>query len=613
MIHESENASPPPGAFKSGGSLGIQLAGWMDCYEPPSKPPVHLPSRVLRFLGVRSPTRDADVRGNTIAARSIVEAIIGNSSITSYDLFPYNSTSIAGVEEFRQRHLLARKTREINVMRVDEFLRDGVDEHNLIGWLDPLWSHLASEGISSVISAYRLRAEYASRLYPIMSLQHGLSDPRLLYQRFLRLLLEETLPCDSIICTSAAMRRALQNILDCLKERFYARYGAEISYSGRIDLIPLCVDTEKFRPHDKASARNQIKLPQEAFIILTLGRMSVSKTDLVPFVGVLKWLVVNNPQRHILWVAAGTEDDGYSAYLMQAAKDAGIATRIKVMLDISNHIKQLLLPSSDVFVSLSDTTTESFGLAPIEAMACGVPQVVTNWDGYRDTVLHGETGFLLPTYWTDCCQDLRNTGAIAGSSFDFVRLGQSVATDIRRAVEFLQYVIQNDGLRKGMAYRSRQRALTTFSYAAVANQYDLLLRELLNIAGNSHRCKASRPIDETAYYRCFGHYASVALSDDTVLRASAVGQGTITETMEAFCHGSGVIPEDRRIRGLILDILRDNGRKEQMTRTVGRGKVEIDTIGELSNKLTHYNGLWNTSYILRNIMWMVKYGLIEVC
>mgnify|MGYP001333871824 CR=1 FL=1 len=40
---------------------------------------------------------------------------------------------------------------------------------------------------------------------------------------------------------------------------------------------------------------------------------------------------------------------------------------------------------ADVFVSLSDNIQETFGLAPVEAMASGLPVVVSDWDGYKDT------------------------------------------------------------------------------------------------------------------------------------------------------------------------------------------------------------------------------------
>src|SRR3546814_3034291 len=54
--------------------------------------------------------------------------------------------------------------------------------------------------------------------------------------------------------------------------------------------------------------------------------------------------------------------------------------------------------AADVFVSLSDNIQESFGITPVEAMAAGLPCIVSDWDGYRDTVVDGETGILVPTW-----------------------------------------------------------------------------------------------------------------------------------------------------------------------------------------------------------------------
>ena len=67
---------------------------------------------------------------------------------------------------------------------------------------------------------------------------------------------------------------------------------------------------------------------------------------------------------------------------------------------IENHdarFPDALWAGADIFVSLVDNIQESFGLTPIEAMACGLPVLVTDWDGYRDTVRDGVDGFLVPT------------------------------------------------------------------------------------------------------------------------------------------------------------------------------------------------------------------------
>jgi glycosyltransferase involved in cell wall biosynthesis len=52
----------------------------------------------------------------------------------------------------------------------------------------------------------------------------------------------------------------------------------------------------------------------------------------------------------------------------------------------------------DIFLSLSDNVQETFGLTPVEAMAAGLPSVISDWDGYRDTVRHGVDGFRAATY-----------------------------------------------------------------------------------------------------------------------------------------------------------------------------------------------------------------------
>ena len=50
--------------------------------------------------------------------------------------------------------------------------------------------------------------------------------------------------------------------------------------------------------------------------------------------------------------------------------------------------------ASDVF--LLPSATESFGLAALEAMACGVPVVASDVGGLPEVIVHGETGWLAP-------------------------------------------------------------------------------------------------------------------------------------------------------------------------------------------------------------------------
>ena len=49
-------------------------------------------------------------------------------------------------------------------------------------------------------------------------------------------------------------------------------------------------------------------------------------------------------------------------------------------------------------MSLSDNIQETFGLTPLEAMASGIPVIVSDWDGYRSTVRDNKDGFRISSY-----------------------------------------------------------------------------------------------------------------------------------------------------------------------------------------------------------------------
>jgi len=84
-----------------------------------------------------------------------------------------------------------------------------------------------------------------------------------------------------------------------------------------------------------------------------------------------------------------------------------VSKRVRIAENVEFGRRNLYYTASDLFVGPADNPQECSPLAPLEAMACGLPQVAADWNGYRDEVSHGETGLLVPTYWGDAIMTFR--------------------------------------------------------------------------------------------------------------------------------------------------------------------------------------------------------------
>jgi L-malate glycosyltransferase len=80
--------------------------------------------------------------------------------------------------------------------------------------------------------------------------------------------------------------------------------------------------------------------------------------------------------------------------LKSLAAELGVADRVRFYGRIPQTEVPTFLRGMDVYVALS--VSESFGVAVLEASACGLPVVVTDVGGLPEVVKQGETGFIVP-------------------------------------------------------------------------------------------------------------------------------------------------------------------------------------------------------------------------
>lgn len=160
---------------------------------------------------------------------------------------------------------------------------------------------------------------------------------------------------------------------------------------ARLTCIPNGVDTERFRPRDagespdEAGLRRALDIPAEAPLIGFVGRLCGEKGPEV-FVRTALHLHQRFPQAR--WVLIG---DGPQRGALQAlAGRHGLQDRVRfagLRTDMPGCYREL-----DLVVSSS--WTEALPLAPMEALASGLPVVATRVGGVPELVAQGVTGFL---------------------------------------------------------------------------------------------------------------------------------------------------------------------------------------------------------------------------
>ncbi|MDE2228461.1 MAG: glycosyltransferase family 4 protein [Alphaproteobacteria bacterium] len=183
-------------------------------------------------------------------------------------------------------------------------------------------------------------------------------------------------------------------------EHAVATYGIP---RDRIRVIHRGVDVARFDP-EKVSAERMARLAQEwrlpdgVPVVMLPGRLSRWKGHFV-LVEAMKRL--NRPQIHTL-VVGGGGGERYRARLAAAIARAGSTVTFRVLDECRDMPAAYML--ADVVVSAS-TEPEGFGRVVVEAQAMGRPVVATAHGGAVETVVAGETGWLVPPGDADALGD----------------------------------------------------------------------------------------------------------------------------------------------------------------------------------------------------------------
>jgi 1,2-diacylglycerol 3-alpha-glucosyltransferase len=161
----------------------------------------------------------------------------------------------------------------------------------------------------------------------------------------------------------------------------------ELGVDAPIKVIPNGVEIEPFRNPAKRLSRAEVGLPDEAVVLMYLGRLSPEKgltTLLQAFLGVAGAV----PGVVLALVGDGPDAEA----LRQQAAEAGLSDRVKFLGKAKYEDVPAYYKLADAFVTASETEVHPLSL--IEAMAAGLPAVGIASPGVGDTVVDGVNGLL---------------------------------------------------------------------------------------------------------------------------------------------------------------------------------------------------------------------------
>lgn len=351
-----------------------------------------------------------------------------------------------------------------------------------------------------------MRDRYSPRPFPVTATCHTMSYYATLVE--LSWLWRAPTDYDGIVCISQACRMQVEGLLRLAASQLYPEQ-AEDPLPVRLEVIHHGVDVDRFRPRDKTDSRALLGLPSEAGIVLYVGRLSLAdKMDLGPLLRAFRRLVAAKPERELLLVIAGEDTHGdTTAMLGQLAAELRIRDKVRFWGRFDDAVAPLLYGAGDVFVSLSDNIQEGFGNTVLEAGACGLPVIATDWNGYRDIVVDGESGWLIPTFWTRCDEGLGAAAAFSHWSQDHLLLSQSVFMDVDRLADRLRWVFDQPSAAADMGLAGRRRACESFAWPVIMRRYEAFWSEMQETAVGQDLPSARQALSHD-YYGVHSHYAT---------------------------------------------------------------------------------------------------------
>lgn len=411
-------------------------------------------------------------------------------------------------------------------------------------------------------------------------------------------------PWDALICTSTAVKDNVQRLLQGQVDYLAQRLGVQRLVLPQLPVIPLgihCADFA-FSAEQRSRARAALGVDEQTLVVLFMGRLSFhAKAHPLAMYQALQQAAQTLPAGHkLLLVECGWHaNQPIAQAYADAAQAACPSVRVANLDGRKAADRQTAWAGADVFCSLSDNIQETFGIVPIEAMATGLPVVVSDWDGYRDTVRDGVDGFRVPTLMPAAGYgaDLALRHALEIDTYDmYCGLACSlVAVDIAATAEAFRRLFASAELRRQMGAAGRERATSLYDWSAIIPRYEALWSQLAELRlAQGQPVPAAWPARPDPFAG-FANYPTAQLAQDSVFalaRPDAAAALARWRALAMVDFAQYVLPGEAECAAILAALAQGEQRAGELAKAVPSARQP---------------------YVLRGLAWLLKLGVIKRC
>ncbi|MBH88612.1 MAG: glycosyl transferase-like protein [Magnetovibrio sp.] len=453
--------------------------------------------------------------------------------------------------------------------------------------------------------SYRRQVFGAQSAWSITGITHTTSSA-VAMRSVINLLTSPVERWDALICTSNAVKGHVESMLTEQSKFLKNRLGSSRNVMPELPVIPLGIHTKDFvfSEEDRISSRHKLGIEDSEIVVLYTGRLSFhAKAHPLVMYQAIEEAGLAAGQKIVLIESGWHGNEHIAAAFRDGAKFGCPSARV---LRLDGRVKEQRnqgWAAADIFCSLPDNVQETFGIVPIEAMAAGLPVVVSDWNGYRDSIRDGLDGYRIPTIMPEegMGMDLIQRYAAGVDSYDRYcgNTSSLISVDVDATIDAFYRLFSSRELRIKMGQDGQRRAVDVYDWETIIPQYESLWTNLASMRKEQsiNTCSNRSPVWLDPFY-AFRGYPTTRLGLDTGLKLRHGSLGQSLKHLQSLNALAMV--------NFAAHVMPSMDEAEKVIHSLVGCEKTVDEILRLFPAE-------ESQHLRRSLVWMLKLGILSRC